>query len=296
VDINRTAPGMKHILLCTDGSAFSKVCYEYTAWFAKRLQAQVEILYVSDRTQAIAPNKRDLTGSIGIGAYTELLDRFIENEHESAKLEHERSKFILREAKEFLHNDGLDDTLTIHRTGMLADSFHEFETECDLIVLGKRGEASEFASDHLGSNMEQVVRSSAKPCLVTPREFRPIKTVLFVFDGSHSCEEALAFLGDSAVFTDLDLHVVAIEKSEREVAATSLLEYANKSLTASGFTPTISVLHGETEAQLAKYSEQHHIDMMLLGSYGHNRIREFLMGNTTAKMLRHTQVPILVFH
>ncbi|NJN62082.1 MAG: universal stress protein [Coleofasciculaceae cyanobacterium RL_1_1] len=150
MNIKPTVPGMKHILLCTDGSSFSKVCYEYTAWFAKRLQAQIEILYVSDRTQAIAPNQRDLTGSIGVGAYTELLDRFIENEHEQAKLEHERSKFILREAKEFFHHDGLDDTLTIHRTGMLVDSFPEFETECDLIVLGKRGTTSEFSSDHLG--------------------------------------------------------------------------------------------------------------------------------------------------
>ncbi|NJN62083.1 MAG: universal stress protein [Coleofasciculaceae cyanobacterium RL_1_1] len=141
-----------------------------------------------------------------------------------------------------------------------------------------------------------MVRSSAKPCLVTPREFRPINNVLFVFDGSHSCEEALAFLGDSPVFTDLNLHVVAIEKSEREVAATSLLEYAHQALTASGFVPKTCVLHGETETQLSKYTEQHQIDLMLLGSYGHNRIREFLMGNTTAKMLRHTQVPILIFH
>ena len=287
---------MKHILLCTDGLSFSKVCYEYTAWFAKRLQAQIEILYVSDRAQAIAPNQRDLTGSMGIGADIERLDRLIENEQEQAKLEHERSKFILREAKEFFHNEGLDDTLTLHRTGMLVDSFREFETECDLIVLGKRGKASEFASDHLGANMEQVVRSSAKPCLVTPREFHPITTVLFVFDGSHSCEEALAFLGDSAVFVDVNLHVVAIENNEREVAATSLLEYAHQALTASGLTPKTCVLHGETETQLSRYAEQHQIDLMLLGSYGHNRIREFLMGNTTAKMLRHTQVPILVFH
>ena len=62
------------------------------------------------------------------------------------------------------------------------DYFHEFEENSDLIILGKRGEAAEFASGHLGANLDRIVRSSRKPCLVTPLEFQPIERILIAYE------------------------------------------------------------------------------------------------------------------
>jgi len=287
---------MQHILLCTDGSTFSKVCYEYTAWFAKRLDARVEILYVSNRQLDPILQKRDLTGRLGIAAYTEALDRTVQHERDDAQLERERAMFVLREAETFFRNSGLDDTIAIHRTGILADSFHEFETECDLIALGKHGQVTEFASDRLGKNMEQVVRAAAKPCLVTPREFQPIENVLLVYDGSPSCRAALDFICCSRVFAGLRLHAIATERSDRETAATvQLAADAAAALANAGFAPITDLLHGEMDAQVERYATAHEIDLMLVGSYGHHRWLELLMGNPTAQLLKHSQIPMLMF-
>ncbi|RMF23361.1 MAG: universal stress protein, partial [Cyanobacteria bacterium J083] len=38
---------MKQILLCTDGSLYSQVAYEYAAWLALRIDLKIEILYVT---------------------------------------------------------------------------------------------------------------------------------------------------------------------------------------------------------------------------------------------------------
>ncbi|HSP25858.1 MAG TPA: universal stress protein [Saliniramus sp.] len=46
------------------------------------------------------------------------------------------------------------------RNGDLVEALQEYERDCDLVIIGKRGEAADFAKLHLGSNLERVVRSS----------------------------------------------------------------------------------------------------------------------------------------
>ncbi len=37
-------------------------------------------------------------------------------------------------------------------------------------------------------------------------------------------------------------------------------------------------------------------DMVVMGAYGHNRLREFVFGGATRHMLRHMRVPTLMSH
>ena len=42
--------------------------------------------------------------------------------------------------------------------------------------------------------MERIVRSSHKPCLVTPRAYQPLKRIFLAYDGGKSCQKAIAYL------------------------------------------------------------------------------------------------------
>jgi len=118
---------MKRILLCTDGSIFAQSSYHYAAWLAPRLNASVDVLYVTDvRSQKVA-STANLSGSIGIDASRELLNKLVDLEHEKAKINHQRAKLILDEAKHFFESEGTQNVSLIHETGFLVDSFHEFE-------------------------------------------------------------------------------------------------------------------------------------------------------------------------
>lgn len=162
---------MKKILLCSDGSAFAENIYRYGAWFANRLQAEAaDVLCVTDIRGQQATTKTNLSGSIGIDASENLLGRLVELEHEKAKINHQRTKLVLQQAAATLEAEGVEQVNLIHETGFLVDCLEKFESSCDLVVLGKRGEAAEFASGHLGANLERIVRSSHKPCLVTDRK------------------------------------------------------------------------------------------------------------------------------
>ena len=282
------------ILLCTDGSAYAQVSYEYVAWLAKRIDTEIEVLYVTDSRKEQAVRNPNFSGSIGIGSYQQLLDQLVAIEGDRAKVNHKRAKYILQQAESFLTERQVEPVKLTHETGFLVDLFNQFESDANLIVLGKRGETANFASEHLGANMERIVRASHKPCLVTPREFRPVNNVLLAYDGGESCQKALNYLVNSPVLQDLSLHIITIATKDKKMALQHL-KAAEKIATSANFKPTCQLLTGDPEQKMQRYVEMNNIDFLVMGAYGHNRIRHLVIGSTTAQMLRSSHIPVLLF-
>ena len=286
---------MKRILLCTDGSIFAQSSYEYGAWLATRLDARIDVLYVSDVRSQAAAQASNLSGSIGVDASDVLLKQLVALEHEKAKLNHQRVKLILQDAEAALTHGGVTKVQVMHKTGFLLDFLLELESEVDLIILGKRGEAAEFASGHLGANLERILRSSHKPCLVTSRQYQPIERFLLAYDGSKSCEKMLQFLIDSPAFKGLELHIITVAKSAEDRIANSLLERGRQQARIGGFEPACSLMPGNPETVIPQYVKDNNINLLLMGAYGHSRIRHLVIGSTTAQILRSSNIPVLVF-
>ncbi|HEY9767408.1 MAG TPA: universal stress protein [Coleofasciculaceae cyanobacterium] len=286
---------MKKILLCTDGSAFAANIYRYGAWFATRLKAEVDVLCVTDiRSQQAIPIE-NLSGSIGIDASENLLNRLVELEHEKAKINHQKAKLVLQEATQTLKADGVDKINLLHETGFLVDCLEKFEADCDLVTLGKRGETASFASGRLGANLETIVRSSQKPCLVTSRQFKPIERVLIAYDGSPTGQKMLQFLVDFPLFQRLQLHLITVTKNRAEPIAIARLHQAEQKFALAGLELVSHLLEGESEKAIAQYITEQDISLLLMGAYGHSRIRHLVIGSTTAQILRSSPIPVLVF-
>ncbi|MFG6106354.1 universal stress protein [Leptolyngbyaceae cyanobacterium CCMR0082] len=287
---------MKTILLCSDGSAFADSIYRYGAWFARKFQAQTKVLFVTDIRSQKVVSTGNFTGSIGLGASDQLLNDLVNLEHERAKLNNQRARLILQNADEVLKTEGLKEVELINPTGFLVDCFHDFEAEADMVVLGKRGEAAEFASGHLGANLDRIVRSSTKPCLVTPQTFAPIERLLLAYDGSPTGKRVLNFLVDSAAgFKDIEIHLLTVAKADSDAAKSQGLADAQQTLQQAGLTATTQLLSGDPEKVIGNYIEQNKISLLLMGAYGHNRIRHLVIGSTTVQLLRSVQVPVLLF-
>ena len=286
---------MKRILLCTDGSLFSQSSYQYAAWLATRLTATVDVIYVTDTRRQAAAEAINFSGSIGLDASEALLDRLVALEHEKAKLDRQHANLILQEAQQLLANNGIENVKLIHETGFLVDCLHEFEAQADLIILGKRGESAEFASGHLGSNLERIIRASYKPCLVTSKQFKPIERLLLAYDDSPSCKKMLQFLVDSSAFKGLQLYIVTVAKSSRDEKAIARIEFAKQQARSGGFEPICCSIEGNPEIAIAQCAEENKIDLLMMGAYGHNRIRHLVIGSTTTQILRSSNIPVLLF-
>ena len=259
-----------------------------------RTDVEIDVLYVTDRRKEEAVRMSDFSGSIGIGSYQQLLDKLVTLESDRAKVNHKRAKYILQQAKSFFSTKEVTNVKLTHETGFLVDLFHKLETNADLIILGKRGETAKFATEHLGANMERIVRSSHKPCLVTPREYRPINKVLLAYDGGKSASKALDYLTKNPFSEDLELHIITVATRNKE-EVTQRLEKAREIALAANLNPICQLLEGEPEVQMEKYIEEQNIDFLIMGAYGHSRIRHLVIGSTTAQMLRSSHIPVLLF-
>ncbi|WP_372628034.1 universal stress protein, partial [Arsukibacterium sp.] len=43
-----------------------------------------------------------------------------------------------------------------------------------------------------------------------------------------------------------------------------------------------------------QYQQEHHIDLMVMGAYGHSRIRQFIVGSTTTAMISKAKCSLLI--
>jgi nucleotide-binding universal stress UspA family protein len=279
---------MKKLLVCTDGSSYARVCCEYAAWLSKRIGASIEVLYVTDLRQFEVPLIADLSGSLGIQPYQAILGQLQD-------LESKKAKVILEDAAKVFESAGLSDQVTTtHKTGLLVDCLSDYESDEDLVMLGKRGENANFATEHLGSTMERVVRASSRPCLVTSRSFAEPKRVLVAYDGGESCRKAVEFMAHSDMFRDLGVHIVTVVSHSEDDALKHLRE-AEKTMRVGGFSPVCQMLHGDTEEAISSYVATNKIGLLVMGAYGHSRIRYLIIGSTTTEMIRTCKVPVLLF-
>ena len=286
---------MRKILLCTDGSVYSQGSYPYALWFARRLEADVEVLYVTDIRSQKVTKSDNFSGSLGINTSSELLAKIVDLEHDRAKLNHQKAKLILDNAKTYFEKHNLENVIYTHHTGFLVDSFHEFEPSIDLVIMGKKGENAQFASGHLGANIERIARSSHKPILVTTDNHQTINKLLLAYDGGKNCQQALEFVVNSPIFQELELHILTISKKENDENSISYLQKAEIIAKDGGFNPICKLLQGNSENVIGNYVKNNDINLLVMGAYGHSRIRHLVIGSTTAQVLRNTQIPVLLF-
>ena len=164
---------MTKLIALVDGSTYSQSVCDHAAWVARGKNASVEVVHVLGRREGVA--ETNLSGNIGLGARTALLEELAELDATKAKLAQKRGRAILDDAKARIEAAGVKEVSCKLRNGDLVETLLELEKDADLVIVGKRGEAADFAKLHLGSNLERVVRASKKPVLVTSRAFQPIR-------------------------------------------------------------------------------------------------------------------------
>ncbi len=283
---------MAKLIALLDGSVYSQSVCDHAAWIAQRTGAAVELLHVLGRRETgSAP--ADLSGNITLGARSALLEELTSLDEQRAKLAQKRGRAILDDGQARLAAAGIAAVTTKLRIGDFVETVAEMEAAADLIVVGKRGEAADFARLHLGSNLERVVRSSHKPVLVTARAFRPIESFLIAYDGGTSAMKAVDHIARSDLFAGLECRLLGVGAETAETRRR--LADAEALLTAGGYRVSADILPGQPDRVIADAVEAEGIDLLVMGAYGHSRIRNLIIGSTTTEMIRSCRIPVMLF-
>jgi nucleotide-binding universal stress UspA family protein len=236
--------------------------------------------------------EQDLSGSIRLGARTALLEELSSLDAQRNKLAQATGRAILEDGKAIVEQHGEITVSTRLRSGDLIDTVSEREASASMLAIGKRGEAADFAKLHLGSNLERIVRATSKPVFVANRAYSEPKKVLIAYDGGVSSMKAIDTVARDPLFAGLDVTVVTVGTESDSLRAD--LDSAAATLAAGGHTATTKIVQGSPDHVLGDMTDHEGYDLLVMGAYGHSRIRSMIIGSTTTEMIRSCKVPIVL--
>lgn len=278
------------VIACIDPSPYAEAVCDYATWAAIQLQAPLMLLHAIDKAQHT--QTPDLSGSIGLGSQELLLQQLVALDEKHSALALERGRVMLAAAKSRAEHAGVSDVKEHLQHNTLLHTLKALEPDMRLLVLGKRGAQSAEEHGQLGFHIEQVVRSVPRPILLAQQQFKAPLRIMLAYDGSATAQKSLTMLAASPLCRGLLIHVVYA--SNRAEAAELAVEAAALQLREAGFSTQTAIVVGEPDEVLHTYQQQHHIDLLIMGAYGHSRIRQFILGSTTTAMMRNAKCALLI--
>lgn len=278
------------ILACIDGSAVSDAVCDAAIWASGRLTAPVQLLHVVPHVRA---QQTDLTGNLKLGANASLLSELAELDAQRNQLSLQQGRLLLDAAQQYVQEHSQQACKQILRTGYFAEQLQQLEDQARLVVLGKQGQTSQNQLDtHIGSELENVIRRLHRPILITTQDFVVPTGALIAFDGSPTMRHAIERIAQSPLLTDLSLHVVMVAAATLDAQAQ--MDWVKQALSNTHAAVYTAIVQGDVEQALHAYQAQHQLDVLVMGAYGHSRVRQFFVGSTTTKMLVNHQTSVLL--
>ena len=177
---------------------------------------------------------------------------------------------------------------------MLGELAAEYARYFDLSAIG--WEANNPTSQQTA---EAVVFGSGRPALLLPEEAKigPLKRIAIAWDGSRVAARAVAdaipLLHQAA-----SIHVLTVtdEKPLKEKQAGERLAHH---LRRNGLAVQAAAIVAE-DRPIAVTLQEHALglkaDLLVMGGYGHSRVRDFVLGGATRGVLEELRLPVLMSH
>ncbi len=277
---------IKTLMVFTDGSEGGTVACRYALFLATKLNAKLTGCHVLDSRMLDGPLMADISGWIGAQPFSGQLAQFRD-------LMQQKGEAVLTALVSMATDAGVD-IEPVLKMGHPARIILEEELRTEMIILGQKGEHAELTGDFIGSTVERVARLSQKPCLVTPAEFTPIHKILCAYDGSAHAGKALREAVQLAVALQAPLVILSVAENRDVRAARRVAEDALQIARAHECVAANLVIEGRPELLIPLKAEELDCSLIVVGAYGHSRIREMVLGSTTTSLIARSRKPVLL--
>jgi nucleotide-binding universal stress UspA family protein len=178
-----------------------------------------------------------------------------------------------------------------------ADLFGRAARRFDLAVVGQ-ARPREGASEEL--LIEGALFESGRPVVVVPHvqtQGVTLERVLVCWDGSRPATRAIAdgmpFLRRAKA---IDIVAVSGERGKgSELVGTNMARHLARHDLAVEL-KRVSAGDVDVPSAIAAYAADIGADFMIMGGYGHSRLREFILGGVTRTVLSSSTIPVLMSH
>lgn len=285
----------QNVLIPTDGSPGVDAAVSYGLDVAREGGAIVHTLYVVDTR---------FDSDLSVDAQAELRERAEKRGRKATKTIHDRAE-----------DHGLATDREV-RTGVPYRSILEYvdEHDIDLVVMATLGQSAP-AFGRLGSTTERVITMADVPVLAVhpedngdmPGRYTSYNIVVIPTDGSDAAERAslkaldiaehygaevhVIYVVDTTTFDlqDAPRSIVGLLKEGGQTAVDAIVDRARDR----GLPVTSDLLRGVPEDEVLAYADGVEADLIAMGTRGRGLGGDHLLGSTTARVLRRTEIPIL---
>ncbi len=275
-----------------DGSLSSLTAFQYALDLAKRVKAEVKVVFVVDS------RKTDLPIIYTASHFDYGFERVYVPPEPGLKGFYDKVRQDIRVFAEnclaLCRKDAEAARVTmvpVVREGLPSGVLTEEARSGDLLVIGQKGENAHVERAIVGSTTEDVVRSSPRPVLVCPKAFRSPTRVLFPYDGSPVGEGALQFCVNAfgTIWDEIVLLTVTEEMEESFPYDTELAYLGTH-----GIPYRLVMETGKPVDIIPRVAKRENADLILVGAHGRHKIRDYLLGSTASHLIRRSELPVLV--
>jgi nucleotide-binding universal stress UspA family protein len=177
-----------------------------------------------------------------------------------------------------------------------ATTFGRIARRFDISVVGQ-AQPEQGAAEEL--MIEGALFESGRPMIVVPyiqKQGLALERVMACWDGGRTAARAIA---DAMPFLErakaVDIVIVAEEHKNDEITGANMSEHVARHGVAANV-KRIAKGDIRVEDVILSYAADSGADFMVMGGYGHSRLREFILGGVTRGILNSMTVPVLMSH
>lgn len=281
---------MNKVITCIDGSIYTQSVCNAGIWAASKLTKSLVFLHAIEKDQKA--HFENLSGAIGFGARSALLEQMTELDEQHSKLALQLGKELLEHATQRATSQGHEQVESTQRHGTITDAICDLETDARLIVLGRCGQGHSESFKALGSHIEHVIRQVHTPVLIANQDFKQPQSFLLCYDGRETADKAVQRIIEGGLLQGLRCHLVTVKNNVSDQQ--SKFKTAEALLVEHGFEVEASYLTGSIFDSLMAYKQNHAVDMVVIGAFAHSKLRQVILGSNTLRMIENTQLPLIV--
>lgn len=286
---------IKTILVPATGSDSDLAVFASALAVGRPFAAHLDFLHVRvDATAMAVSMASDGGGAAMVGGLVERLDAEADQREEKAKQMFQ--DFCRREGlalKDMPDDQPGHSARWLREVGAEAGWVAEYGRVADLTVIGRPVDGDGVASE----TIEGALIESGRPLLIPPATPLAVLpgTIAIAWNGTREAARAvgaalplLGFAKEIVILTVAEEKVASGEEASRLMAA---LRWRGVPVSTRHLEPAPS---GAADTLLAAAAE--HAALLVMGGYGHSRLREWIFGGFTRRVLQGADIPVLMAH
>jgi nucleotide-binding universal stress UspA family protein len=285
---------IRTILVPSTGSEQDDAVFATALAVARRFESHLDVLHVRPDAAAIAVAlTSDAGGPAMLGGLTERLEADADRREARAKFLFDA--FCRRESLELRETPTAEPGLSAgwrRETGLERDRVTEDGRGADLIVIGRPGD-----DDVLSETIEAALLDSGRPLLIPGAAAMTAipETIVIAWkptrEAAHAVTAAMPLLATAKEIEILTVDEDAAVAGAEGDALMAGLRWHGFRVSAQHLPPGEK---GSADTMLAAVRERN--GLLVMGGYGHSRLRQLIFGGFTRRVLASAEVPVLIAH